>query len=113
MHLLTISRQSERLIEKERVINEVTTRFIRLREADFTVRLRKEAIKQAEKELKIVEFDYRRGRARNSEVVRAQNKLLDIKNRYEVALVQFKIARLSLDHYAGKLTIDEKGEWLR
>lgn len=109
------ARQAERGLERTRdaIVRQTQGRLIELRQAETTMNLQRRAITEAERAVRLVEIDYRRGRVRNREVIDAQDRLLDAQNQYQAALVAAKVAQLRLLQWIGRLQPDEDGAWLK
>jgi outer membrane protein TolC len=108
-------RQAQRdyLRQRDRLESEVQTRFVQLRQAELAMEFAERAIVDAEKEVRLAEFDYQRGRATNRDVLDAQDRLLQAQNALQAALVSGRIQQLRLLQFTGVLKVDEAGDWLK
>jgi outer membrane protein TolC len=108
-------RQAERDITRarDRVVRDVDAQLIVLRQLELAMEFQKRAISDAEKAARLAEFDYRRGRVTNRDVIEAQDRLLEAQNALQAALVAARIAQLRLLQFVGKLVADSEGRWLK
>ena len=108
-------RQAERefLRARDFVVRDVQVQLTLLRQAELTMEFQRRSIADAEKAVRLAEFDYLRGKSANRDVLEAQDQLVQAQNGYDAALVQARISQLRLQNYIGKLTVDLEGEWLK
>jgi len=108
-------RQAERDFgrARDRVVRDVQAQMIQLRQVELAMEFQKRAISDADKAGRLAEFDYRRGRVTNRDVIDAQDRLLEAQNAWQAALVGARIAQLRLLQFVGKLEADDEGRWLK
>jgi len=108
-------RQAERDIARarDRVVRDVDAQLIVLRQVELAMEFQRRAISDAEKAARLAEFDYRRGRVTNRDVIEAQDRLLEAQNALQAALVVARIAQLRLLQFVGRLVADSEGRWLK
>jgi len=108
-------RQAERefLRARDGVVRDVQVQMTQLRQAELVMEFQRRAIRDAEKAVRLAEFDYLRGKSANRDVLEAQDQLVQAQNGYDTALVQGRISQLRLQNYIGRLTVDAEGEWLK
>jgi outer membrane protein TolC len=108
-------RQAERefLRARDGVVRDVQVQLTQLRQAELAMEFQRRAIRDAEKAVRLAEFDYLRGKSANRDVLEAQDQLVQAQNGYDTALVQGRISQLRLGNYIGRLAVDAEGEWLK
>lgn len=104
-------RSKERL--RDEIIVGVRTVIRDLRKAEATLKIQKQNIDVAEKQLKRSRSDYDRGTINTLDVVDALDDLTDARNRYDGAIVDYTIAKLELLRLAGILEFENWKELIR
>lgn len=81
---------------------DVTQRWLTLQQARERIAVAKTGVEQAEENYRITNESYKQGAALNTDVIDAQTALLQTKTNYTTALVEYEIARVSLQKAIGE-----------
>ena len=87
---------------KDGIILEVSSSYLNLKKSEEKIKVSEEARKQAEENARVTKEKYNAGLAINSDVLDADNALLQSKITYTTSVVDFEIAKAKLDKSVGK-----------
>lgn len=113
-------RTSEIALEKQRrdyerfrddVVVEVRETLRRLRQAAVSLEIQTRIIALEEKRSEKAQLDFEAGTIGNRDLIEAQQSLLDAKNERVNRVVEYELARISLERSMGTLEVEPDGTW--
>ncbi|PIE33212.1 hypothetical protein CSA56_12890 [candidate division KSB3 bacterium] len=90
---------------KEDIISEVLQTIVSVKQAEASVALQKQSVRQAEKQLELSSLRYKKGLSDNLDVVNAQESLVQTKSSYYSSIVQHIISKTRLEQVTGTLEV--------